>query len=49
LATEPLYQNRRNCATRFSGAFPAISAELMPPMEMPATQSGTYSEFASAS
>src|SRR6516162_2991120 len=35
--------------TRCSGALPAIIAALMAPMEIPATQSGEYSEDASAS
>jgi hypothetical protein len=33
-------QNSRNLSTRFSGGLPAISAELIAPIEMPATQSG---------
>ena len=42
-------QKLRNRATRFFGSLPAMSAELMAPIEMPATQSGKYSEEASAS
>ena len=42
-------QKLRNCATRFSGALPAMIAALIAPIEMPATQSGRYSEEASAS
>src|SRR6476659_6357921 len=33
-------QNTRSLSTRTSGALPAISAPLMAPIEMPATQSG---------
>jgi len=33
-------QNSRNRSTRFSGGFPAISAALIAPIEIPATQSG---------
>ena len=33
-------QNSRSRSTRFSGGLPAISAALMAPIEMPATQSG---------
>ena len=40
-------QNARSLSTRFSGGLPAMSAELMAPIEMPATQSGC--KFASAS
>jgi hypothetical protein len=35
-------QNVRSLATRFSGTFPAMIAELIAPIEMPATQSGWY-------
>jgi hypothetical protein len=42
-------QKRRNWETRFSGALPAMIAALIAPIEMPATQSGKYSEEASAS
>jgi hypothetical protein len=33
-------QNSRNRSTRFSGGFPAMSAALIAPIEIPATQSG---------
>ena len=33
-------QKLRKASTRFSGGLPAIKAELMAPIEMPATQSG---------
>jgi hypothetical protein len=33
-------QNSRSFSTRYSGGLSAISAELMAPIEMPATQSG---------
>ena len=33
-------QKARSFSTRRSGGFPAISAQLMEPMEMPATQLG---------
>ena len=33
-------QNARSLATRSAGSFPAIMAELMAPIETPATQSG---------
>src|SRR5690606_27225280 len=33
-------QKARSASTRFSGGLPAIRAELMAPIEMPATQSG---------
>ncbi len=33
-------QKARSFSTRCSGALPMINAELMAPMEMPATQSG---------
>ena len=34
-------QNSRNRSMRFSGAFPAIKAALIAPMEVPITQSGS--------
>jgi hypothetical protein len=37
------------CFNRFFGAFPAMIAALIAPIEIPATQSGKYSEDASAS
>jgi hypothetical protein len=33
-------QNVRSLSTRFFGGLPAMSAELMAPIEIPATQSG---------
>ena len=41
-------QNFLSCSTRRSGALPAISAPLIAPIEMPATQSGCRSASASA-
>ncbi len=41
-------QNSRNLSTRFSDGLPAIRAELMAPIEMPATQSGCRLVSASA-
>jgi hypothetical protein len=40
-------QKSRNLPTRFSGGFPAMRAELIAPIEMPATQSGWRSASAS--
>jgi hypothetical protein len=42
-------QNARNCATRLSGALPAMMAALIAPIEIPASQSGRYGDFDSAS
>jgi hypothetical protein len=42
-------QKLRSAATRCSGALPAISAALIAPIEMPATQSGWRPASASAS
>ena len=44
-----LSQNARSFPTRWSGALPAMIAALIAPIEMPATQSGGYSESAMAS
>jgi hypothetical protein len=46
---ETACQNARNASTRRFGAFPAMIAELMAPIEIPATQSGCRSASASAS
>jgi hypothetical protein len=42
-------QKLRNRLTRLSGALPAMIAALIAPIEIPATQSGEYSEQPSAS
>jgi hypothetical protein len=42
-------QNSRRRSTRFGGGLPAMIAALTAPMEMPAIQSGRYSEVESAS
>jgi hypothetical protein len=42
-------QNSRSLSTRISGELPAIKAALIAPIEIPATQSGLYSDEASAS
>jgi len=41
-------QSARSFSTRFSGALPAITAALIAPIEMPATQSGCRLASASA-
>ena len=41
-------QNRRSLATRSAAGLPAMIAELMAPIELPATQSGCRSASASA-
>jgi hypothetical protein len=42
-------QNALNFSTRFSGALPAMSAALIAPIEMPATQLGSIPAAPSAS
>jgi hypothetical protein len=42
-------QKLRKRRTRFSRALPAMIAALIAPIEIPATQSGKYSEDANAS
>jgi hypothetical protein len=42
-------QKLRKCFTRFSGVLPTMIAALIAPIEIPATQSGKYSEDANAS
>ena len=42
-------QKARNFSTRSSGGLPAISAALIAPIEMPATQSGCRPASASPS
>ena len=42
-------QKARSFATRSAGSFPAMMAELMAPIETPATQSGLMSASARAS
>jgi hypothetical protein len=39
----------RKFFSRFAGVFPAMIAALVAPIEIPATQSGKYSEDAKAS
>src|SRR6516164_3739973 len=43
------FQNARRCFRRSSGRLPAMSAALIAPIEIPATQSGKYSDDANAS
>ena len=42
-------QNARSLSTRLAGGFPAITAQLMAPTEIPATQLGWMPASASAS
>jgi hypothetical protein len=42
-------QNACRRSTRFAGAFPAMIAALIAPIEMPATQSGKYRDVERAS
>ena len=42
-------QNSRSAATRFSGGLPAISVELIAPIEIPTTQSGWIPASANSS
>jgi hypothetical protein len=44
-----LFQKSRRRAKRFSGELPAMIAALIAPIEIPATQSGIYSDDAKAS
>jgi hypothetical protein len=43
------FQKLRRRVTRFSGELPAMIAALIAPIEIPATQSGEYSDDAGAS
>ncbi len=46
---DTVFQKSRSFATRTPGSLPAISAALIAPMEMPATQSGSMPAVASPS
>jgi hypothetical protein len=43
------FQKARKCFRRSSGRLPAMIAALIAPIEIPATQSGRYSDEANAS